>query len=163
MVGQHRDQHVGEHGQEPAARPVGRVQSGGRGQGQPVVALVAGHGGGGLPAVHARTLVPVVVSHPRHLGQLGMHPGQVVVLLEVLRDQLPVGGHFQTHLLADPPPVQAVAGRPLRQVAQPSVQGRGLGIEAGEHQRAPLVHPDWQQRVVGGVKAGSGHLAEAGD
>ena len=89
-----------------------------------------------------------------------MHPGQVVVLLEVLGDQLPVGGHVEGAPLVDVPAVEAVPGHPLGQVPQPFGQRRCALVQAGVHVQAPGFHPHRQQGQLRRVEVGPGHLVE---
>ena len=89
-----------------------------------------------------------------------MHPGQVVVLLKVLADELPVGLDVEHLALLNPPLVEAVAGHAFRQVAEPDIELGGLVGEAGEEQRTPRANPHGDQTEVVAVEVIAGHLVE---
>ena len=91
-----------------------------------------------------------------------MHPGQVVVLLEVLGTQLPVGPDIDDRRVAGAPVLELVAGQPVAQVAEPLTNRWGIVVEGGEQQAAELFNPDGMEAVVSRVETIDGHLVEAG-
>ena len=91
----------------------------------------------------------------RHRGDLDeprVHPGQVVVLHEVLGDELPV----RVDLVLDPPD-EALLGEPvavesLGKIAELVVERGRLGVEAHEDEAAPFVDANGVKTVVGPVE-----------
>ena len=81
-----------------------------------------------------------------------MHPGQVVVLHEVLGDELPV----RLDLVLDPADEallgEPVAGESLGKIAELVVERGRLGVEAHEDEAAPLVDANRVESVVGLVE-----------
>ncbi len=96
-----------------------------------------------------------------------MHPAQVVVLLEVLRDKLPVGFEFEIPGEMAPPTGEAVAGKPLIEVTEPVLDRWRLVGQTDEQEALPGGHSYLVESVVGRVESvhagigelGSGHQA----
>ena len=82
-----------------------------------------------------------------------MHPGQVVVLHEVLADELVVGVDVVGEPALRDPLVEPVVAEARRQVAQVHRQGRGVRVEVDEQEQAPGVDGDVVEPVVGLVEA----------
>ena len=156
MVWQHREDGIRVQRNVATTGGIGLVEAFGCRKHEPVVAIVAADRGGGLAAVHTRALVAVVILHPADLGELRVHPGQVVVLLKVLADELPVGLDVEHLALLNPPLVEAVASHALRQVAEPDIELGSLVGEAGEEQRTPRTNPHGDQTEVVAVEVVAG-------
>jgi hypothetical protein len=150
VVGQNGEDDVREEGDKASAHRVRCVEIGSGRELEPVVALITRHRGGGLSAVHAGPLVAVVVGDPGDLGELRVHPAEVVILLEVLADELPVGVDVEALLVAHLPVVEPVAAHTVVEVADPGLERRGGGVEAGEEQRSPGGDAHRHQVEVGG-------------
>ena len=82
-----------------------------------------------------------------------MHPGQVVVLHEVLADELVVRGDVVGAGPLRDPLVEPVLGEALGQVAELGGQRRGVRRQVDEDEQAPRVDGDVEQAVVGAVEA----------
>ncbi len=102
-----------------------------------------------------------MVLDPADLGQLRVDPGQVVVLLEVLADQLPVGLDLDVTGFDRAPFLQPVRRSAIGQITDPVFERHGGRIEAGEDQHTPLVDPDLMQAVVGWIEVFDAGLGEA--
>ena len=119
MVREDREDDVGKNHDEAATDRVRRVEARRFGQRQPLVALVARDRRGGLPAIHSIALVAVVIGDPRHLGKLLVDPRQVVILLKILGDQLPVRVDVERLLVHRRPTIEAVPSHAIGKVAEP--------------------------------------------
>ena len=150
VVREHREDDVREEGDEAPAHRVGCVEVGGGWELQPVIALIARHRCGGLTAVEAGPLVAVVVGDSGHLRELRVHPAEVVVLLEVLADELPVGVDVEGLLMAHLPGVEPVAAHTVAEVTDPGLERWGGRVEAGEQQWPPGGDAHRHQVEVGG-------------
>ena len=141
---------------------IARVEAGCGRHRHPVVAVVARHRRRGLAAVHARSLEPVVVLDSTDLGQLRMHPRQVVVLLVVLADELPVGRDLDVAALDGAPRFEPVGPQAIGKVAEPVVQWHGRRVETGEHEGSPASDADPVQPVFGGIEVVDACFGEPG-
>ena len=121
----------------------------------PATLLAVGRDGVGAHAgVHARALPAVVGLDRGDLDKAGVHPGQVVVLHEVLAEQLVVGRYVVVGGASHLPFAEAVSGGPLGQVAEMVRQWGGVVVEADEHERPPGLRTNGQQAVVRLVESG---------
>ena len=81
-----------------------------------------------------------------------MHPGQVVVLHEVLGDELVVGRDLVFGRAGEPPLVEAVAGGPRGQVAELLGQRAPASGSRFTNTSGPSVYAHREQAVVGPVE-----------
>ena len=91
-----------------------------------------------------------------------MDPVQVVVLLEVLGNELPVRLDLHGQVLVAAPVGQPVAGQALVQVAEPVFYRQRLIRQADEHEALPDRHPDGVEAVVGRVEVVHAGIGELG-
>jgi hypothetical protein len=78
-----------------------------------------------------------VILEGRDLHEPGMHPGQVVVLHEVLGDELPVRVDRVLDAAQEPVLVEPVSREPYREIAQLVLEPRRIRVGTDEHERAP--------------------------
>ena len=119
--------------------------------------------GGGLMAHHPHRIVARRIHLEQGAGQavvdeggnLGVHRGQVVALVEIVADDLPVEIAIGRQIQHPHPVFGAIALQPLRERREPFVQRRNIVVHAPEHKRAPGVAAQLGQLdLAAGIAAG---------
>ena len=89
-----------------------------------------------------------------------MDPRQVVILLEVFSDQLPVRLDVERLLVHSRPRVEVVPSHPIGKVAEPVKERRRVVGETGKEQHAPRVDADGEQAEFRLVEVVARHFVE---